>query len=100
MKESFGRVLPWVASTDTKQATNAALSSPVAYDGITYRTDSAAYRKAKFINEFDDYFISDSIMFYYLFTERHSMVDNRAKNTFWHTEDGLRWDLCFNYDND
>lgn len=53
-----------------------------------------------FVAEFEDHFIKDSLLFYYLFTERHTLVDNRAKNTFWHTEDLIHWDLCFDYDND
>lgn len=100
MTDAFQRVLSWVVSTDPLQATNETLSSAITYDGTIYRTDSPEFRKAKFRAEFDDYFISDSVMFFYLFTERHTMVDNRAKNTFWHTEDGLHWDVCFNYDND
>ncbi len=53
-----------------------------------------------FVSEFEDYFVKDSVLFFYLFTERHCMVDNRAKNTFWHTEDLIHWDICFDYDND
>ena len=53
-----------------------------------------------FVKEFDQHCIRDSVLFFYLFTERHTMVDNRAKNTFWHTEDLVHWDLCFDYDND
>lgn len=100
MKSAFQRVLNWVVSTDPEQATNEVLATSVTYNGTIYRADSKEYRKAKFAAEFDDYFISDSVMFFYLFTDRHTMVDNRAKNTFWHTSDGLHWDLCFDYDND
>ena len=54
----------------------------------------------EFKNNFEDYFIKDSALYFYLFTERHTMVDNRAKNVFPHTEDLIHWDFCFDYDND
>lgn len=44
--------------------------------------------------------VDDSALFHYLFTERHTMVDNRAKNVFPHTTDLVHWDFCFDYDND
>lgn len=57
-----------------------------------------------------DYFVIDSALYYYLFTTRYTMVDNRAKNSFWHygktgevdTEGNpiRKWDLAFDYDND
>lgn len=55
---------------------------------------------AEFKKNFENYFIKDSTLFHYLFTERHTMVDNRAKNVFPHTTDLVHWDFCFDYDND
>ena len=83
----------------------------------------------EFYNRLKEYFVIDSALYYYLFTERYTMVDNRAKNSFWHygkvyitdTEatalgdksgafvvdneqaainGGYRWDLSFGYDFD
>lgn len=100
LKANAQRLWTWVVSTDTTQATDATLASSVTYGNVTYTTDSAAYRQAKFVNEFEDYFIADSALYHYLFTERYLMVDNRAKNVFIHTEDGVHWDFLFDYDND
>ena len=65
-----------------------------------YTHDTEEYRIAKFLNECEDHLIMDSVVYHYLFIQRHTMVDNVAKNTFWSTEDGIHWDLTKNYDND
>ena len=74
------------------------------YRFVTTSTDE------EFKRDFENYFVKDSALFYYLFTTRYCMVDNRAKNTFWHysktgevDSDGnsvRKWDLCWDYDND
>jgi hypothetical protein len=69
------------------------------YAGI-YTNDTREYRIAKMLSECEDHLIMDSVMFHYLFVQRHTMVDNIAKNTFWSTEDLIHWDLTKDYDND
>lgn len=68
------------------------------YRFITTSTDE------EFKAHFDEYFVKESALYYYLFTTRYCMVDNRAKNTFWHygkaTNGTYKWDLCWDYDND
>lgn len=48
------------------------------YKFITTSPDS------DFVSKFNNYMVKDSALFNYLFTLRYCMVDNRAKNTFWH----------------
>lgn len=49
-----------------------------AYKFVVTSTDE------EFYTNFSKYFVLDSILYFYLFTERYTMVDNRAKNCFLH----------------
>ena len=89
----------WLVSTDTAQATGNSIA-PVTYGGVTYNTDTAEYRLAKFSEELSDHFIEDAIIFYYLFTEMFLSIDQREKNAFpTYLYDEDRWIVLF-YDAD
>ena len=90
----------WLKSTNTDAATGAALGTAVTYDGVTYTTDSAEYRLAKFKAELSDHADVDALVFYYLFTDIFLCIDQREKNAFptlWGDTD--RWMMLF-YDAD
>lgn len=109
MKAAFQEMLSWVVSTDRDNPTGNALDAAVTIDGTTYTNDTAQYRLAKFKAELANYFSVGSLLYHYLFTERHCMIDNRAKNVFlsyeWDPDvndgaGGYRWNVCKDYDND
>lgn len=74
------------------------------YRFVTTATDE------EFRAHLGDYFVLDSALYYYLFMTRYLMIDNFAKNSFWHygktgevDSEGnpiRKWDLAFDYDND
>ena len=57
----------------------------------------------KMLSECEDHLAMDSLVYHYLFIERHTMIDNVVKNTFWSSSVDSKyqiWDLAKDYDND
>lgn len=38
----------------------------------------------EFVNELDQWCVKTAVLFFYAYTHMYTMMDNRAKNTFWH----------------
>ena len=38
----------------------------------------------EFVNELDEWCVRSAVEYFYAFTHMYTMIDNRAKNTFWH----------------
>lgn len=98
--ENFRVAHEWVVDTNQKLATKAALPEPYTdVDKVVHTYDTAEYRLAKFKTEFEDHFDLDFCLIYYLYTFVNLMVDQRAKNMFQNTWDGVHFQPWF-YDND
>lgn len=72
--------LDWLISTDFTVAPNTPLAEPVTYGNNTYDIDSADYRKAKFVHEFDLHLDKEYCLIYYIMTELLICYDSRGKN--------------------
>lgn len=68
----------WIMSTDPETATNNVI--PEQY-GFT--VDSAQYRRAKFLNEVENYFNLDFLCDYYTLNDAVAGADQRKKNMMW-----------------
>lgn len=90
----------WVASTWQGGATEEAFAEPyTGLNGKVYTNDTAEYRLAKFKKEFKEHFDFDFCLAYYVLTFVLLMVDQRAKNMFLTTFDGIHYQPWL-YDND
>ena len=121
--DGWQRFVTWMKNSNPGAATGNQLSSPETYGQYTFRGhdrpgeqvlrgtrvtqyagtythDTFERRMAKMLSECEDYMVMDSVVYHFVYLERHTMVDNVAKNTFWSSSDLLHWDLSKAYDMD
>lgn len=98
--DDFKVMYRWVYSTCQDNATGEDLEEAyVDVDGVTHTKDTREYRLAKFKTEFEDHFDLGFSLVYYLYTFVMLMCDQRAKNMFLTSWDGIHF-YPWLYDND
>lgn len=94
-------VQTFVFECDYTAPTGTALSAAVTINGVTYTTDTAAYRKARWIAEAPEHFEMDTLYWHDNDTLFFLLRDNRAKNMFWSYDPVTKkWRLIFAWDHD
>ena len=103
-KQAIRRWMGWLydcfMSTNGVQAGTMSLESPDygTKDGWS-DASKAKWVSNKFKQEANQYFNVNHLLCYYIFTDYHAGVDQRAKNILWRTWDGLIWYSTY-YDGD
>lgn len=100
----------WVDSLDADRADGTSLPSEErakTYYSVAekrnkkFTTKTRDYCISRWRAEFGDHAVLDSVFFHQLMTEALTMMDNRAKNTFWGwSAVDQKWHINFDYDND
>ena len=121
--DGWQRLVSWMCANNPNAATGEQLSTPETYGNYTFRGhdrggtqvlrgsrvtqyagtythDTFNRRMAKMLSECEDYLVMDSVIYHFVYLERHTMCDNVAKNSFWSSSDLLHWDLSKAYDMD
>lgn len=70
-----------VNDTTGKAKAQLALNTKVWQEFYTWLVTSS---NPQFVNELDQWVVRSSAAYFYAFTHYYTMIDNRAKNTFWH----------------
>lgn len=74
--------LNWINTCNPSTATGRSIPA-VTYEGVTYTTDSAAYRRARFKATASEHIVIDSCLYYYCMIELLLGVDSMQKNMMW-----------------
>lgn len=100
-KARWQKVQTFLYETDCTAATGSTLAVPVTIGGVTYDSDTLAYRRARWDAEAPAIFDRKTLTWHHNITLFLLLRDNRAKNMFWSYDPaGDRWGLWFNWDND
>ena len=95
-KTAIRRLMGWLYDvTPSEMRTNPDYGTREGWSDVS----KAKWVSSRFKNEISSYFNLNHLLCYYLFTDYHASVDQRAKNILWRTWDGLIWYSTY-YDGD